>query len=85
VELNIFCIFTLIGVSIFKFLYGKSKSIKIKIIIKSYSTWFGIYHFVNTRDLKLTSFYMISNICNIIAGLAVCILVVKFIFSLSVI
>lgn len=84
-ELSIFCVLTSISAILFKFFYGKSTSIKRRIIIKSYSRFFGIYHIVNTHDLKLKSFYRISNICNSIAGLAVCILVIKFIFKLAVI
>jgi hypothetical protein len=82
-ELNNFCIFTSFAALLFKFFYGKSISINIKIIIRSYLSWFDIYDIINTYDLKLKSFYRISNICNLIVGLAFCILVIDFIFSLS--
>jgi len=84
-EITIFCILTSVAAILFKFFYGKSIGLKIKIIIKSYLCWYGLYHIVNTHYLKLKSFYKISNICNVIFVMAFCILAINFIFRSSVI
>ena len=83
-SVSIFSFYTLCSIALLKFIYGKKIRKKNKFIIRSYIRFYDVYSFENTYDEKLKIFYKVSNVCNLIIWVSVIILIVNFVFSLSV-